>query len=118
VGTVSQIALRENDVESIFRWLFEAYSSFWYYLGKAWDITPWWALILAPIVLFFLFDLLSCVFDREGWEWFHTELGNMSAHYREQERQYHATKPKWVGGWFSTSADIAKEEKAIRDGRR
>jgi hypothetical protein len=33
-----------------FQWLFEVYQSFWLYAGKAWDITPWWALVGALIL--------------------------------------------------------------------
>jgi hypothetical protein len=105
-------------MEPIFRWLFETYNSFWYYLGKVWDVTPWWAICLAPFVLYFLFDFIMYATDRSAWEAHHEEMDKMSAHYREQERQYHANKPKWVGGWFSTPADIAREERDIREGRR
>jgi len=41
-----------------FQWVFEMYQQFWLYAGKAWDITPWWAIVVALILFFIIGEAL------------------------------------------------------------
>jgi hypothetical protein len=102
-----------------FQWLFEVYQQFWLYAGKAWDITPWWAIAAAPFALYLIGDLIHCVTNPEDWRASHEYYdAQFRKQAEEQSRQIAQMSPDPTSpypqqpegpGWFGNKQEYANQ---------
>jgi predicted MFS family arabinose efflux permease len=89
----------------VFDWLTAFFLSACNFVNTVWDATPWWGICLA---IFLPLSFVYCIATGDPY------YAQQFAEQAERDKAWLAERDattRWVGGWFSTGADIRRELK-------